>query len=181
MPDRVLKGMILQTMLKAQDEMNIQLTSLEIHKFISTHTFHFTSPELDIYGNPVFSGDYTYDNLPAIRASISYLKRAGYVSLYDRDEWGDPIKIQQTQPYVWYLTPEGEVHANDTFTKFRIKVDAVEKEIDAKVKHMLSNNEHVVYLAEQKRIELCKICRDSKPPRKRLRAKSWTVKPHKSV
>jgi len=176
-PDRVLKGMILQTMLRAQEE-DRQLTSLEIHNYVSNNSFEFISPELDKYGNPTFSGNYTYDNLPGLRASISYLKKAGYVSLYDRNWNGDIIREQQVKPYVWYLTLDGEIHARDTFHKFRIRLDAIEREINQKVAHRLSNDEQVVYLAEQKRIELCKTCRDSKPPRERLRARTSTANPH---
>jgi len=180
-PDRVLKGMILQTMLKAQEGLDTQLTSKEIHSVISNHQagFFFESPETDKYGKPLFAGEYTYDNLPGVRSALSYLKGAGYVSLYDRDRWGDLIRLQQTQPYVWYLTPEGEIHANDTFYKLRHRLDIIEREIDEKVQHRLSNDEQVSYLADQKRIEMCKTCRDSKPPRQRLKARANTVRPNR--
>jgi len=174
-PDRVLKGLILGCILTAIEEENRPLSSLEIHNFISKNSMEFISPELDSRGNPVFYGDYSYNNLPGVRSGLSYLKKAGYVSLYDRDKYGNILRIKQTKPYVWYLTPEGEIHARDTFHKYRIRLDANDKI----VAHLLSNDEAVTELAESKSLLLCKTCKLNHPKAQRLPARTWTVKPHK--
>jgi hypothetical protein len=173
-PDRVLKGLILGCLLTSIEEENRPLTSLEIHNFISRNSMEFISPELDSRGNPVFYGDYSYNNLPGVRSALSYLKKAGYVSLYDRDKYGEIIRTKQTQPYIWYLTPEGETHARDTFHKYRIRLDANDKIIA----HLLSNDENVEALAERKRLEKCRDCRLTHPKARRLPARTWTVRPH---
>ena len=174
-PDRVLKGLILGCLLTSIEEENRPLTSLEIHNFISKNSKEFISPELDSRGNPVFAGEYTYNSLPGVRSSLSYLKRAGFVSIYDRDRYGNILRIKQTKPYVWYLTPEGEDHASDTFKKFRMRLDANDKIVS----YLLSNSEIVTELAERKRLELCKTCRLNHPKMQRKPARSWTVKPHR--
>ena len=173
-PDRVLKGLILGCLLTSIEEENRPLTSLEIHHFISKNSMEFISPELDSRGNPVFAGEYTYNSLPGVRSSLSYLKRAGYLSLYDRDRYGNILRTKQTKPYVWYLTPEGETHARDTFHKYRIRLDANDKI----VAHLLSNDENVEALAERKRLEKCRDCRLTHPKARRLPARTWTVRPH---
>lgn len=173
-PDRVLKGLILGCLLTSIEEENRPLTSLEIHHFISKNSMEFISPELDSRGNPVFAGEYTYNSLPGVRSSLSYLKRAGYLSLYDRDRYGNILRTKQTKPYVWYLTPEGETHARDTFHKYRIRLDANDKI----VANLLSNDENVEALAERKRLEKCRDCRLTHPKARRLPARTWTVRPH---
>jgi|GEM_PF-3687543 len=165
-PDRVLKGMCLQAILNAEDE-DLHLTSKDIHYYVSRTTFQFTSPETDKYGNPLFSGEYSYNNLPGIRSELSYLRRAGYIH-----------KIGTKKPFTWMLTTEGRYHAEDTFFKYKLKLQYYENKINDEVKHRLSNDEQVVALAEEKRIELCKTCRDAKPPRERLRARTSTANPH---
>ena len=74
-PDRILKGMTLQTILKSAN----LLTSREIHDFVSSNTFHFESPELNKFGRPLFSGNYTYNNLHSIRTELCFCRRAVYV------------------------------------------------------------------------------------------------------
>jgi len=173
-PDRVLKGLILNCILTTIEQEDRPLTSLEIHNFISKNSKEFISPELDSRGNPVFAGEYSYNSLPGVRSSLSYLKRAGFVSIYDRDRYGNILRAKQTQPYVWYLTPEGEIHARDTFHKYRIRLDANDKI----VAHLLSNDENVEALAERKRLEKCRDCRLTHPKARRLPARTCTVRPH---
>ena len=146
-PDRTLKGMLLQTILRAESE-GLELTSQDIHNYISNSSFYFESPETDQYGRPQWSGDYTYDNLAGIRTGLSYLKRAGYV-----------LKQGTERPYTFLLTEEGRLHADDPFYKYKIKQQYMQKRVDEIVQHTLDNDEAVTELAERKRIELCKECR----------------------
>lgn len=165
-PDRVLKGMILQTILRAEDE-HLELTSEDIHFYISRNTFYFESPENDQYGRPLWSGDYSYDNLPGIRSALTYMRQAGYISKQGTD-----------RPFTFLLTNEGRLHADDTWYKYRLKQQYMQKLIEKKVNTILSNDENVTQLAEQKRLEMCKTCRINNPKAKRLPARSWSVKPH---
>ena len=164
--DRVLKGMILQSILRAESE-GLELTSQDIHNYISNSSFYFESPELDKYGKPQWSGDYTYDSLPGIRTGLSYLKRAGYV-----------LKQGTERPYTFLLTEEGRLHADDPFFKYKIKQKYFLQMAEKELKRLLDNDEAVEALAEQKRLEKCKTCRLTHPKAKRLPARSWTVKPH---
>jgi len=166
-PDRVLKGMVLQTILRAESE-GLELTSKDIHFYISNNEFYFESPELDQYGRPEWSGDYTYDNLPGIRSALTYLRQSGYL-----------LKRGSDRPYTFLLSEEGRLHADDTFYKYNLKMAYMQKRIDKIVQRTLDNDEAVTELAERKRIELCKTCRLSNPKAKRLNARNWTVKPHK--
>jgi len=56
-PDRILKGMILKTIFESEG----LLTSREIHDYVSSNTFYFESPELNKFGRPLFSGNYTFN------------------------------------------------------------------------------------------------------------------------
>lgn len=166
-PDRVLKGMILQTILRAEDE-HLELTSEDIHFYVSNNEFHFESPETDQYGRPEWSGDYSYDSLPGIRSTLTYLRQNGYIS-----------KQGTERPFTFHLTTEGRLHADDPFYKYNLKMAYMQKRVDKIVQRTLDNDEHVNELAERKRIELCKTCRLSNPKAKRLQARANTVRPNK--
>jgi len=165
--DRVLKGMILKTILRAEDE-HLELTSEDIHNYISTNEFYFESPETDRYGRPVFSGDYTYDNLPGIRSTLTYLRHAGYI-----------VKSGIERPFTFLLTTEGHLHAEDTFFKYKMKMQYMQKLVDEIVSRTLNNDENVNELAESKKRLLCKTCKLNHPKAQRLPARTWTVKPHR--
>lgn len=164
--DRILKGMILQTLLRAEDQ-GISLNSRDIHNYIRTNEFFFESPENDRYGDPLFSGNYSYDNLPGIRSELTYMRHAGYLS-----------KDGDVKPFIFNLTAEGRLHAEDPFFKYRLKMEYAQKIIEERVKRALSDDDYVTQLAEDKRIEMCKTCKLNKPLNKRLPARTWTVKPH---
>jgi len=165
-PDRILKGMILQTILRAEDE-HLELTSRDIHNYISNTTFPFESPETDKFGRPMFSGDYSYDNLPGLRRTLTYLRQAGYI-----------VKSGIEKPFTFSLTTEGRLHAEDPFFKYKMKMQYMQKLVDEIVSRTLDNDEHVNELAEQKRLDKCKDCRLNHPKAQRLPARTWTVKPH---
>jgi len=164
--DRVLKGMILKTILRAEDE-HLELTSEDIHNYISNNQFYFESPELDQYGRPQWSGDYSYDNLPGIRSALTYLRHAGYIT-----------KSGIERPFTFLLTTEGHLHADDTFFKYKMKMQYMQKLVDKIVSRTLSNDENVTQLAEQKKRELCRTCKLNHPKAQRLPARTWTVRPH---
>lgn len=166
-PDRILSAMITRTLYVAETE-GLELTSRDIHEYISTNEFYFESPETDQYGRPKFSGDYTHDNLPALRRALVYCRHAGYIS-----------KHGSGRPYTFQLTTEGRLYSQDPWFKYNLKMAYMQKLVDEIVSRTLSNDEHVNELAEQKRIELCKTCRLSNPKAKRLAARANTVRPHR--
>ena len=165
-PDRILSAMITRTLYVAETE-GLELTSRDIHDYISSNEFYFESPETDQYGRPKFSGDYTYDNLPALRRALVYCRHAGYISKH-----GDG------KPFTFQLTTEGRLYSQDPFYKYNLKMAYMRKLVDEIVSRTLSNDEAVEALAEQKRLEKCRDCRLTHPKAKRLPARSWTVKPH---
>ena len=166
-PDRILSAMITRTLYVAENE-GLELTSRDIHEYISTNEFYFESPETDQYGRPKFSGDYSYDNLPALRRALVYCRHAGYISKH-----GDG------KPFTFQLTTEGRLYSQDPFFKYNLKMAYMQKLVDEIVSRTLDNDEHVNELAERKRIELCKTCRLSNPKAKRLQARANTVRPHR--
>ena len=162
-PDRVLKGMILKTIFESKG----LLTSQEIHDYISSHTFYFESPELNKFGRPLFSGKYTYNNLYSIRKELTYCRRAGYVK-----------KVGEKRPFLFELTDEGILHAKDPFVKYRVKQERMIEQSFKYAESILKNDEKVDGLAEKKRVEKCKTCRDAKS--KALKSKN-TVRPIKNI
>jgi hypothetical protein len=112
-PDRVLKGMILKTIFESEGI----LTSREIHDYVSSNTFYFKSPELDRFGRPQFSGNYSYNNLHSIRAEITYCRRAGYLK-----------KVGKKRPFLFALTDEGKLHAVDPYFRFFKRINQVPPE-----------------------------------------------------
>jgi len=166
-PDRILTAMITRTLYVAENE-GLELTSRDIHDFISSNTFYYESPETDQYGRPKFSGDYSYDNLPALRKALVYCRHAGYIS-----------KHGSGRPYTFQLTTEGRLYSQDPFFKYNLKMAYMRKLIDEIVSRTLSNDEHVNELAEQKKRVLCKTCKLNHPKAQRLPARTWTVKPHR--
>jgi hypothetical protein len=167
LPDRILSGLVLRTILTAENE-ELYLTSKEIHTYISQNTFQFELPDRDADNQPVLSDHYTCDNLPQIRTTISYCIRAGYL-----------MKRGEEKPFYFLLTEEGRQMAADPWFKYKLKQQYFMKLAEEEVKRLLNNDEQIEYLAEQKRIEKCETCKINQPPRERLRAKSWTVRPHK--
>jgi len=147
-PDRILKGMVLKTIFESEG----LLTSQEIHDYISTHTFYFESPELNKFGKPLFSGNYSYNNLHSLRKELTYCRRAGYVK-----------KVGQKRPFLFELTDEGKIHADDPFVKYKVKQERMIEQSFKYAESILKNDEKVDELAEKKRIEKCKTCRDAKP------------------
>ena len=154
-PDRVLKGMILKTIFESE----VLLTSQEIHDYVSSNTFHFESPELNKFGKPLFSGHYLYNNLDSIRKELTYCRRAGYVK-----------KVGEKRPFHFSLTDEGKLHAVDPFIKYRIKQERMIEQSFKYAERILKNDEKVAELAEKKRIEKCKSCRDAKPKTSKSKA-----------
>lgn len=168
-PDRILKGMILQTILTGENEGN-ELTSKEIHEFISTNEFYFESPETDRSGNPMFAGNYRYNNLPGLRRTLTYLRNAGYVTK------------KGSKPFTFHLTAEGRLHAQDPFYKYNLKMQYTRNLANEIVTRTLANDEKVEELAEKKRIEKCKVCKFNRPPEvKRRPATKNTVRPIKNI
>jgi len=166
-PDRILSAMITRTLFVAETE-GLELTSRDIHDYISTNEFYFESPETDQYGRPKFSGDYSYDNLPALRRSLVYCRHAGYIS-----------KHGSGRPYTFQLTTEGRLYSQDPFFKYNLKMQYMQKLVDEIVSRTLSNDENVKSLAESLRLEMCKTCRLNNPKSKRLAALRNTVRPNK--
>ena len=166
-PDRCLTGMIAQTLQMAEDQ-GLDITSQKIHNFISQNEFFFESPELDKYGKPFFSQKFTYDNLPGIRSELTYMRHMGYIS-----------KQGEGKTKTFVLTMEGKLLAADPFFKYRYKQQYTQNIIDERVKLLLSDDDYVNQLAEDKRIKLCKTCRLTHPKAKRLKARSWTARPNK--
>jgi len=164
-PDRVLKGMTLQTILKNTGV----LTSREIHEYISSPTFYFESPELHKFGRPLFSGNYSYNNLYSIRKELTYCRKAGYVK-----------KVGEKRPFYFALTDEGMHHAKDPFVKYRIKQEKMIEQSFKYAQSILKNDEKVNELAEKKRVEKCKSCRDAKPKASKSKTKN-TVRPVKNI
>ena len=89
-PDRILKAMTLQTILKSSE----LLTSRQIHEYISSHTFYFESPELNKFGRPLFYGNYSYNNLDSIRKELTFCRQAGYVK-----------KVGEKRPFHFDIRP----------------------------------------------------------------------------
>jgi len=164
-PDRVLKGMILKTILKSTG----LLTSQEIHDYVSSNTFYFESSELNKFGRPLFSGNYSYDNLHSIRTELTYCRRAGYLK-----------KVGEKRPFLFELTDEGILHAKDPFVKYRVKQERMIEQSFKYAESILKNDEKVDELAEKKRVEKCKSCRDAKPRASKSKAKN-TVRPVKNI
>ena len=164
-PDRILKGMILKTIFESEG----LLTSREIHDYVSSNTFYFESPELNKFGRPLFSGNYTFNNLHSIRTELTYCRRAGYVK-----------KVGEKRPFLFELTDEGILHAKDPFVKYRIKQERMIEQSFKYAESILKNDEKVDELAEKKRIAKCKSCRDAKPRAEKSKAKN-TVRPIKNI
>ena len=162
-PDRILKGMVLKTIFESAS----LLTSREIHNYVSSNTFHFKSPELNKFGRPLFSGNYTYDNLDSIRKELTFCRRAGYVK-----------KVGEKRPFLFALTDEGKLHAVDPFVKYRVKQERMIQQSFKYAESILKNNEKVDELAEKKRIAKCKTCRDAKP---RAQTAKNTARPVKNI
>ena len=167
--DRVLTGMCLRTIQIAEDE-GLQLTSREIHEYISNNTFQFELPEKDKDNMPIFSDHYSYDSLPGIRTTLVYMRRAGYV-----------LKRGEEKPFHFILTDEGRLMAADPWYKYKIKMEYAIKLAQEEVKRLLADDEQVEALAERKRIEKCKTCRDSKPRAQRPRTTRNTVRPIRNI
>jgi len=160
-PDRILKGMILKTIFESDG----LLTSREIHDYVSSNNFYFKSPELDKFGRPQFSGNYSYNNLHNLRTEITYCRRAGYLK-----------RVGKKRPFSFALTNEGKLHAVDPFIKYRIKQEKMIEQSFIYAESILKNDEKVDELAEKKRVEKCKSCRDAKPKASKLKTSTPSSK-----
>lgn len=98
-PDNYLKGLIL-TAVKLEFH-----TSAEIIEHVQSTPYYYQEEDNEVSEN--FYGS----DAGAVRTAITRLKNAGYLSLYERDEYGTiTSRIKQHRPVNYYLTAMGREH-----------------------------------------------------------------------
>ena len=125
-PDNYLKGLIL-TAVKLEFH-----TSAEIIEQVQSTPYYYQEED----GSRT---EHWYNNERGIRSALTYLKNVGYLSLYDRDDAGNIIRIEQTRPYKWYLTQLGQVHAQNPFIKKEHRDQRISDEAYRLMKELLED------------------------------------------
>jgi len=111
LPDRVLKGAILNSLKSSDQSIQSELSLSQISDHISNVPYFCESPEVDMEtGDPLFSGHFTYENKNGVRKELTYLRQAGYIS-----------KLGNSKPHTYTLTLTGIEHANNPFVKYEHK------------------------------------------------------------
>jgi len=130
-PDRVLKGAILSSLVDDRNRIPLELTLSQIHVHISTVPYFCESPEVDVEtGEPTFSQEFIYDNKDGVRKELTYLRQAGYIS-----------KLGDRKPHTYRVTLMGAEHAIDTFAKYRVKKEQMEKTATLMARSIIENSE----------------------------------------
>jgi len=125
-PDNYLKGLIL-TAVERQCH-----TSAEIIEHVFKTPYYYDEED----GSRT---EHWYNNERGIRSALTYLKNVGYLSLYDRDDAGNIIRIEQTRPYNYYLTQLGQVHAQNPFIKKEHREQRISDEAYRLMKELLQD------------------------------------------
>lgn len=111
LPDRVLKGAILNSLKSSDQTTLLELSLSQISDHIANVPYFCESPEVDMEtGEPLFSGHFTYNNKDGVRKELTYLRQAGYIS-----------KLGNRKPHTYTLTQTGIEHAQNPFVKYEHK------------------------------------------------------------
>ena len=131
LPDRVLKGAILNS-LKCSDQTTLlELTLSQISDHIANVSYFCESPEVDVEtGEPLFSGHFTYNNKDGVRKELTYLRQAGYIS-----------KLGKRKPHTYTLTQTGIENANNPFVKYEHKRSKMIRDSYAIANGILENSD----------------------------------------
>jgi len=147
LPDRVLKGAILNS-LESLDQTNLlELTLSQISDHIANIPYFCESPEVDMEtGEPLFSGGFTYDNKDGVRKELTYLRQAGYIS-----------KLGNRKPHTYTLTQTGIEHAQNPFVKYEHKRSKMINDAYAIANGILENSDQFKEAVERRAREMTPI------------------------
>lgn len=125
-PDNYLKGLIL-TAVKLDYH-----TSAEIIEHVLSTPYYYQEED-----NEVTENFYTGDS-GSVRTAITRLKNAGYLSLYERDEYGTiTSRIKQHRPLDYYLTAMGREHELNPHIKKEHREQTISEEAYRLMKELL--------------------------------------------
>ena len=131
LPDRVLKGAILNSLRSSDQAILLELTLSQISDHIANVPYFCESPEIDMEtGEPLFSGHFTYDCKENLRKELTYLRQAGYIS-----------KLGNRKPHTYTLTQTGIENASNPFVKYEYKRSKMIRDAYAIANGILENSD----------------------------------------
>jgi hypothetical protein len=131
LPDRVLKGAILNSLKSSDQTILLELTLSQISDHIANVPYFCESPEVDVEtGEPLFSGHFTYNNKDGVRKELTYLRQAGYIS-----------KLGNRKPHTYTLTQTGIENASNPFVKYEHKRSKMIRDSYAIANGILENSD----------------------------------------
>lgn len=90
---------------------------MELNHHTSAEIIEYVLVTPYLYDDDGTMTEYWYQNERGIRSAINYYKNVGYLSLYDRDDAGNIIRIEQKRPYKYFLTVLGQTHSQNPWIK----------------------------------------------------------------
>jgi hypothetical protein len=131
LPDRVLKGAILNSLKSSDQTILLELSLSQISNHIANVPYFCESPEVDVEtGVPLFSEHFTYDNKDGVRKELTYLRQAGYI-----------CKLGNCKPHTYTLTLTGIEHAQNPFVKYEHKRSKMIRDSYAIANGILENSD----------------------------------------
>jgi len=147
LPDRVLKGAILNSLKSSDQTILLELTLSQISDHIANVPYFCESPEVDVEtGEPLFSGHFTYNNKDGVRKELTYLRQAGYIS-----------KLGKRKPHTYTLTQTGIENANNPFVKYEYKRSKMIRDAYAIANGILDNSDQFKEAVERRAREMTPI------------------------
>ena len=166
LPDRVLKGAILNSLKSLDQTILLELSLSQISDHIANVPYFCESPEVDVEtGEPLFSGHFTYDNKDGVRKELTYLRQAGYIS-----------KLGNRKPHTYTLTLTGIEHANNPFVKYEHKRSTMIKDAYAIANGILENSDQFKEAVERRAREMTPIKIQNRIEKPVLKPVNQTVK-----
>lgn len=127
-PDNYLKGLILTAV-----SLN-KHSSAEIIEHVQSTPYYYQEEDNEVTEN-FYGGD-----SGTVRTAITRLKNAGYLSLYERDEYGTIIsRVKQHRPLNYYLTATGREHELNPFIKKEHRDKKISEEAYRLMKELLED------------------------------------------
>lgn len=117
-PDNYLKKLILNAV------------ELERHKTEDIIEYVLNTPYTYIEENGEETENFYAGGVGGVRTGITAMKKAGYLTLYPKDEFGNPLRMKQKRPYSYFLTVTGRIHSENPFIKTDHREQRISNEAD---------------------------------------------------
>ena len=108
--------------------------SEDIIAYVLTTPYCFEEEDGDVTENLYGGG------VGGIRTGITAMKKAGYLTLYPKDEYGNSIQVKPKRPFHYFLTATGEIHSANPHIKREHRLKMIDEEAHLRMEALLKDD-----------------------------------------